>query len=196
MKILNNKKVVKMMTLLTIMQLALFSMTSCEYREYADADYPENMVYQPLAGSVLTIDSKTNISKVEVPTTGESSIFVVDKANGKLVLKMGVVQSGVNMVSANVNLRADVAALQTAQTNVVIPSDAVILSADKYSMPESLKVSGASTPYELQVSLDAIKAYPGKMVAVAVTLTSANIAVSETLATQIILIDADFINAQ
>lgn len=185
-----------MMGLFVALQLSLVTLTSCEYRDYADADFPENTVYQPLAADILTINAKTNVSKEEVPTTGEPSFFSVDKSSGKLVVRMGVIQSGISFISADVALRADLNALQQAQTDGVIADDVVLLPADAYSVPSSLKVSGASTPYELQVSLDAIKAHPGKMVAVAVTLTSANIAVSETLATQIILIDADFINAQ
>lgn len=189
----NNKKV---MVMLLMLCMSLFTFTSCDYREHADADYPESTVYQPLAADVLVIDAKTNISKVEVPTPGTPTIFEVNKTAGKLVLKMGVVQAGINLLSADVNLRADINAVQEAQTAGTISEDAVILPSEAYSLPSSLKVKGASTPYELSVSLDAIKAHPGKMVALAVTLTSSNINVSETLATQLVLIDADFIIAQ
>lgn len=193
---INKNKMVKMLGMIVALQLSAFTLTSCGYREYADADYPENSVYQPLANKVLVIDEKTNNSKGDVPTPGEPSVFTVDKANGNLIIKLGVVQSGISLVSANVDLRADQGAVQTAQTEGTIDAEAVILQPDAFTMPSSLKITSATCPFDLQVSLNAIKAHPGKMLALAVTVTSSNIAVSETMATQIILIDADYIIAQ
>lgn len=193
---INKNKMVKMMGMIVAMQLSLFTLTSCEYREYADADYPENSVYQPLANKVLVIDEKTNSSKAEVPTPGDPSLFSVDKESGNLIIRLGVVQSGISFVSANVDLRADQSAVETAKADGTIDAEAVILQTGAYSMPSSLKITSASHPFDLQVSLNAIKAHPGKMLALAVTATSSNIAVSETMATQIILIDADYIIAQ
>ena len=183
----------KIFSLLTLVLVGML-FASCEYRDHADAEYPECMVYQPCAGSIMNIDAQTNPLIYNVPTSSEPQLFVVDKAQGKLIINLGVVQSGITLASGSVTLAPGVDVINTMITDGSLDNDIVILPISSYDMPHSLDVVGANTPYRLSVTLDAIKANPGKKVALAVTIMSDNFAVNEKLATQVILIDADYLS--
>lgn len=182
----------KIFSLLSLLLIGIM-FTSCEYREYADAEYPDNMVYQPCAAGVLNIDADYAPQLYDVPTTTGPTLFVIDHAQGKLVINLGVVQSGIELASGSASLTPNVDAISTLIADGKLSDDVVVLPVSAYEMPKTLSVAGANTPYTLSVSLDTFKSYTGKKVALAVTVLSDTFAVNEELSTQVIVVDADYI---
>lgn len=169
--------------------------TACSYDDYADADYPESQVYQSMADGIIRIDANANAAKAEVPTPGAPILYDID--NQKLRIHLGVVQSGISYISGSVLLQFDANAITTRQAEGQLPAEVIVLPASAVVLPAEVGISGVSAPYIAEVSLSAITdaAYTGKQVAFAVTIASTTIKVSEQLATQVVVIDTDFVKS-
>lgn len=169
--------------------------TACSYDDYADADYPESQVYQSMANELIRIDASANAAKAEVPTPGTPVIY--DISNQKLRIHLGVVQSGISYISGSVQLHFDADAVATKQAEGQLAADVISLPASAVVLPAEVSISGVSAPYIAEVSISAITdaAYAGKQLAFAVTIASTSIKVSENLATQVVVIDTDFVKS-
>lgn len=170
------------------------TLTACSYDEYADADYPESQVYQSQADGIVRINADAD--KAETPTPG--GVVLYDISGQTLRIHLGVVQAGISYASGTVQLQFDAAAIATGQADGKLAADVVALSSSAVSLPSEVNISGVSAPYVAEVNLSAITdaANAGKQLAFAVTISSGNIKVSESLATQIVVIDADFIKSK
>lgn len=180
------------------MLLCTWLVTSCSYDDYADADYPASEVYQSQADGVLRIDATTAVSTAEVTTKGTPLLYEIDKEGQKLIVHLGVVQSGIKLSSGTVRLAADESAVATRQTDGTVAADFVTLAANDISLPDEVRVTGDNVPFDVEISLAALSdsRYAGKQVAFAVTIASTDIKENEDLATQIVVIDTDFVKSQ
>ena len=170
---------------------------SCDYREYADADYPENQIYQSTAvDGVWMIDAKNNENPSMI-TPGYAPKYVLDKENKKFSVLLGVVQSGIHKrKSFNVDLATDNAIIADMIDDETLPAETLLLPESTYSLPSTVAFPGnaVSAPFQLDINLDALTgANIGKKYAVAVKISSISIKVSEGLGTTVVLIDTAFL---
>lgn len=171
--------------------------TSCDYREYADADYPDTKVYQPMATETVWHINKADDDNVSMVTPGAPGRYILDKANNKFIVLMGVVQSGVSLKSFSVDISADDARInELLAEGGILPEGTQLLPASDYSLPTSVQLSSKnqSASFQLEIELGALTGENlGKIVAVAVKISSSSVEVSEGLGTSVICIDTAFL---
>ena len=81
--------------------------TSCSYDEYADAEYPETKIYQPMALETIWNIDKPTVENPSMVTPGETKRYELDKANNKFIVLLGVVQAGIELKSFTVDISVD-----------------------------------------------------------------------------------------
>lgn len=173
----------------------LLAYTSCSYEDYADADYPATKVYQPMAlEKIWNINEET----VENPTVtpGEPKRYILDKANNKFIVLLGVVQGGIELKSGTVDTYIDHSTVNTMIVNGTLPIGTLPLPESSYSLPASVKIEANATyvTYQMEIDLNAlIGANAGKRFAVAVKISSSTFSVNKELDTAVICIDTTFI---
>lgn len=182
-------------SLLTCLFLAcVFS--SCNDREYADAEYPDNMVYQPMANEPVWYINEATDENPSMMTPGSTKRYILDKANNKFIVPMGVVQSGINLKSFPVDIYVDHSRINMLifEGNV-LPVGTLPLPESVYTLPASIKVEGKqATSFNLEIELSALTgANLGKKFAIAVRIDSPSVVVSEGLGTAVICIDTAFL---
>lgn len=174
------------------------SLTSCGYDEYAEADYPETMVYQPMAfESIWSIDAP-NPENPSPETPGGPKKYDIDKVGNKFIVYMGVAQSGIERKSFTVNVAADPSVVSAMIADGTLPADTEALPASAFSLPATVELSAstASAPFRMEIDLSALTgANAGKKLAVAVTISSPSVKVNEDMDTAVIYIDTAFIQA-
>ncbi|RIV27168.1 PKD domain-containing protein [Fibrisoma montanum] len=159
-------------------------LSACAYEELPEADYPQQLLYQPTArNGVYTINSLP-------PATGTYR-FSVNLADKKLIIPLSVFRGGVSTageVAVTVTANADtVARLITANA---LPGTAP-LPTDKFVLPNTLNLGDGdqSVPFDLRIDLDYLRANTGQKLAVGVTIASAQTPVNPALKTTIISLD-------
>ena len=173
--------------------------TSCGYREFADADYPENTIYQPLALDGILYISEPESDETLSPTPGSPKKFYMDEGQGKMIVNMGVVQSGIELKECSVELINDFSAVNKQIADETLELGTLPFPKEAVSFPSSLKISAnsASVSYKLEIDLSLFHAekYYGKKMAVAVRIYSntKDIKVNEDLQTVVICVDPQFI---
>lgn len=181
-------------TLLPVLLLC-FALSSCDYRQYAEAEYPDNLVYQTLAqDGILKINSAPTVSEYTA-APGSAVPFYLDEARGKLVINMGVVQSGIELRPCKVELSYDKSAVNKQLASGELGYGTVALKESALSFPHHLEFDGASTSYQLEISTNAFVSdeYYGKKLLTAVKVYGEDIRVNPDLQTVVILIDPAFL---
>ncbi len=173
-------------------------MSSCSYDDYADADYPASEIYQSRADGILHIDSSADVSTSETPTKGGPILYSIDKQQQKLIVYMGVVQSGIEFCSGNVQLALNDTIVPKEIADGTIDDAVIALPDNKVSIPNEVRISGVSAPFTAEIDLSTINdpQYAGKQLAFAVTLASSSIKINDKLATQVVIINTDFIKSK
>lgn len=171
--------------------------TSCGYDEYADADYPETTIYQPMAlESIWNIDTP-NPDGSEYVTPGGSKRYEIDKANNKFIVLLGVVQSGIEFKSSTVDISIDHSIVNTMIMDRRLPVGTLPLPASAYSLPSSIELASdaAFSPFRMEIDLNTLldDNNKGKKFAVAVKISSLSVAVNDGLDTAVICIDTNLI---
>lgn len=175
--------------------LLCFALSSCDYRQYADAEYPDNLIYQTLAqDGVLMINSAPTVSEYTA-SPGSAIPFYLDEARGKLVINMGVVQSGIELRPCSVELSYDKSAVNKYIDSGELGSDVVALKESALSFPRHLELEGASVSYQLEISTNAFVSdeYYKKKLLTAVKVSGKGIMPNPDLQTVVILIDPAFL---
>jgi hypothetical protein len=168
--------------LLFALVLTLFG--ACTYKNVADAEYPESLIYLPTA-----IKGVVNINSV---TTANPAPYIFDAPTKKFSVALGVVRSGLdNAGSSNVDIKinSDTITKMLAAGTLV---NAELLPSDKASVPTNVNIESGkdSAPFSLTVDSDFLLANPTKKYATAVTISSAQGKVNQGLKTVIVVIDA------
>lgn len=171
--------------------------TSCGYDEYADAEYPETTIYQPMAHEPVWNIDTPNPTDPSYVTPGGSKRYEIDKANNKFIVLLGVVQSGIEFKSFTVDISLDHSIVNTMIMDGRLPIGTLPLPASAYSLPSSVHMvsDAAFTPFRMEVDLNTLldAANRGKKFAVAVKISSMSVAVNDDLDTAVICIDTNLI---
>lgn len=178
--------------------LLLVSVVSCDYREYADADYPENTVYLPIAlETVYMIDEadEENVSMVDPP--GAPRRYLLDKANNKFIIPMGVVQGGITLKSFSVMVSVNNSLInEMIADGSMLPIGTLPLPSSAYTLPSSVDLNSnhQSASFDMEIELNTLTgANLGKKFAIAVKIDCSAVEVSEGLSTAVICIDTAFL---
>lgn len=183
-------------SLLTCM-LLIFVNTSCDHREYANSDYPNPTVYLPMALETVWHIDKANEEGVSINTPGAPVRYILDKANNKLIIPMGVVQAGIELKSFNVGLYVDNSTINSfLLEGGILPIGTLPLPETAYILPDHVKMSSnsQSASFNLEIQLSALTgANLGKKFAIAVEIDASTVRVSEGLGVAVICIDTAFL---
>lgn len=178
---------------ITALAVVVAAFTSCEYQEFADTDYPEQIVYIPAAYYNPFMINEVPGPKGSTPTPGYPVRFNVDNSNNIFNVLLGVYRAGIESngsFTVNITVNTDtVTKLITAGT---LPAGTEILPFDRYTIPSSIDVKDGEDlgKFELEVDLDFLRAgYPGKKYAIGVGISTTARKVNNSLAMAIIVID-------
>lgn len=173
--------------------VAVFSISSCQYKDIADAPFPEQTIYMPAAASGVYQINDTNA------TTGIFR-YKLDIAARKLIVPLGVYRSGINndgAITVDVSVDNDtINSLIAAGTLVddrgrnieLLPSSAYTIASAL-----SLRSGQENGVIGLDVDLDYIAGQPGKRFAVCIGVSSAQRAVSPGMGKTIVELNTNFI---
>lgn len=168
------------------MSLLVLSMLvgACQYKNLADAVYPDQLVYMPAAvGGFYDVST--------VPSIIASARYSVDLGAKKFNIPLAIVRSGVNNsgdFSATITANTDTLGLLIAANKLV----AEALPTANYTLPTSIKGESGkdNAPFTLSLDLDYLRNNATKKFAVAVRLKDAQPALNVGLSTAIVTIDA------
>jgi uncharacterized membrane protein len=134
--------------------IVLIAFVSCEYKEIADADYPDSKLYLPAA--VTGIYKIENLTKENptVPTPGSTYRYVINTEANVFEIPLAVYRSGLNRDKAfTVRIAANTDTIQalidagTLEETAIIPSNA-------YNLEETVVIAGGSSVSSFTLSLD------------------------------------------
>jgi hypothetical protein len=167
------------------------SFASCEYKEIADADYPVQKLYMPAAvNGIFTIDNVPQ--RVEfLPTPGQAYRFMIDLANNKLIIPLGVYRSGLNRngaVTANIAANTDTITKLLAVSKVPVKTG--ILPSSKFSVPTSVIVPSGDevADFNLEIDLNYLRTFADTIFALGVGITSSQVTVNPLFKTTIVVL--------
>lgn len=187
----NNRFIKGLLSLLA----GTFLLTSCEYRDYADADYPDNKIYFPTAvNGVWTIDKKTD-ENPSIITPGYTGLYEISNNNFSVVL--GIVQSGLQKTgSFDVGLALKTDTVYDMIQGGALPEGTVVLENSKLSFPSGVNFpkNSESAGFTVSFPLSEITGVnAGKKVAFAITITDSKVQPNPYLQTTVVLIDSSFL---
>ena len=178
------------------MIVAAAAFTSCDYREYAPADYPDSVIYLPAAiNGIWTIDGSA------LPETfigeGNKSFYDLEPDGKKLHIHLAVVQSGIELGNYEVQLGSAKSTVNKMLDDGTLPIDVLPLPESVYKFPESVTLTSASdsAPFDVDVTTSYLKdpEYLGKRFALAVKISSEKVATNPAYETVVIVIDPKFL---
>ncbi len=167
---------------------------SCEYQDIADADYPGQSIYLPVAyNGIYALNDTT-------PTGAKVFRYELDIPNNKFIVPLSVYRSGTNndgTVHVDITVNNDT-------INTLIASGEMIdnegrnfqlIPEDKYTIDPSVTIGNGEEwkGFQLKIDLQYISTQADKRLALAVVVASSEIPASPTLGTVIIVIDTRFL---
>ena len=171
--------------------------TSCEYRINSDADYPDNAIYQPLALDGVLYVTDLPAEDLGLPTEGAPVPYYIDAERNKLVVNMGVVQSGTELKSFPVKVDVNYSAVNELIKDGTFDLSVQHMPKAAYSFPETVMMSAseAGVSFKLEISLNLFKSdeYYGKAFAIGVRVHSDDVHVNNDLSTGVVYFDPTFI---
>jgi PKD repeat protein len=171
--------------------------SSCDYKEYADADLPEQSIYMTSAAAATRAPSPTgfyDINTVAVP--GELFRYVVNPATNRFNINLGVGRSGVTLEGdVNINIVLNTDTISKLITSGRLASDVLLLPASSFNIqPTAVLVSGTSSvSFPLSIDLAFLLNNPNKRFAIGVGIATNDRKVTRNLNTTIILINTAFL---
>jgi hypothetical protein len=164
-----------------------FCFVSCEYREFADAEFPNQIIYMPAANYNNYMIDAVPEARGSSPTPGYIERFHVDAQNGKFNVLLGVYRAGMYPVgSFSVNIRVN------NEITHLLPGGIMFLPADKYSLVPSVVMKDGErlAKFDLEVDLDfLLENYPDNKYAIGIEISSADREVNPKLAMTVVVID-------
>jgi PKD repeat protein len=181
-----------------VMVIGLFVLLgSCKYEKIAPASYPDQKIYMSTA-DVANLGSNANgiynVNTVAIP--GQVYRYTVDLNNKKFTVPLGIIRAGVYLTgSFNVAVTVSTDTISKLITSGKLAAETKLLPATAYTLTNLVAVpDGAySTPFPLIVDLNFLLSNPNTKYAIAVGISSTERAVNPSLATNIILIDTQFL---
>lgn len=179
-----------------LLGIVLF-LQSCEYKEIADAYYPQQKIY-------LTTASY-GVYDVDTPPASENEAyrFKLDFENGKFIIPLSVSRGGMDKggeVLVNVSVQNDtITKMVEAETLKYVDEggnvrEVKVLPAGKYTLPSGVVIpSGEDTgKFTLDVDFDFLESNINELFAVAIHIDSQDREVSKGLSTTVVVIDTKF----
>ncbi|MCF6333115.1 MAG: DUF1735 domain-containing protein [Draconibacterium sp.] len=167
--------------------------TSCEYQEFADAEYPEQLIYMPAAFYNNYMIDKVSGTKGESPTPGYTERYKVYPESNKFSVLLGVYRSGINTNgSFIVNIEANTDTISQMLAVGALPDGTLLLPSENYSLVPSIEMKDGERlgKFDLEVDLDFLQNNsPDNKFAIGVSISSPGREVNQKLATTIIVID-------
>jgi len=188
-------KLIKSRTSLFVaLGLIILSFWSCEYREFADAEYPDQKIYMPAALYNNFMINAVPEARGSSPTPGFPERFKVDAQAGKFNVLLGVYRAGIdNKGSFTVNIAVDTDTISKLLTiSDALPAETILLPTEKYSLVSTVEMKDGEelAKFDLVVDLNFLKSNsPDKKYALGVGISSTEREVNKALATTIIVID-------
>lgn len=169
------------------------AVASCEYKEIADADYPEQVIYMPAAKSgIYTVDE---IAESDAPFRYE-----IDLSAQKVIIPLAVYRAGIHnkgSISAAIEADRDTVSRLIGSGDLTGEDGrtAELLPEGKYTLPESVRIAdGAETAkIPLAIDLPFLLEQVGKRFAIGVKLLHADVKINESLNTVIVNFSSDFL---
>lgn len=171
--------------------LIVFAITACEYKDIADAEYPDQTVYLPAA--------RQEVYKIEKPATGSDSPvqYILDKENNKVILPMSIYRAGINNKGSVI---ADIVSDTKVVSDLIASGDLttihddgtsttpILLPEDKYSYAQTVEIKSGEETGSLEIILDLpyLVSHPDTRFAFAVKIADSNVSINDKLATVII----------
>lgn len=176
-----------------IMGMILF-ITSCEYQEFADTDYPDQLIYMPAAYyNNFMIDAVPQV-RGSSPTPGYPERFKVDTQSREFNVLLGVYRSGLyptGSFKVNISVNTDTI-IQLLNQPDALPLGTTLLPIDKFTIVPSVNMIDGErlAKFDLEVNLDfLLENSPEKIYATAIEISSPERAVNSDLATTIVVIN-------
>ena len=189
----NVKEIIKQALMLLCLA---FLIISCEPREYADADYPDQLIYMPAAIYNPYLVDSIFPERGSTPTPGSPQRFLADTVNRKVHVLLGVYRSGINNAgNVRVNISVDNDTINDMILAGSLPTGTIPLVSDKYTLPTSLVVADGQElgKFELTLNMDTLlKGYPTKKYAIGVKISSPDRETNPKFETSLIVIDTKF----
>lgn len=172
------------------------SLLSCEYREIADAEYPEQKLYMPAAYyGLLNIDNVEQPT-IAVPTPGNPYNYQVDLLNKKFNIPLSVYRAGINndgVVKVDISVNTDTV------THLIsigrLNSATKVLTSDRYSLENSVQIEDGKdiALFSLSIPLDTLRNSPNTIFAIGIRISSTERPVNRKLATTVVVIHTKMI---
>jgi PKD repeat protein len=193
-----NKIINVSIQLLVIVLAGVATLTSCEYKMIADAEYPEQIIYMPGAvRGIFRIDDVPQPT-LAVPTPGEPYKFTVNLTARTFDIPLAVYRSGVNNKGAftvDVTVNTDTIS-SLVGSGTLVNTD--ILTAGNYSIVPSVEMKDGEelAKFNLAIDLDYLLAnYPDKIFALGVGISSTQRAVNPKYSTMIVVVHTEILKA-
>ncbi|WP_140160511.1 hypothetical protein [Algoriphagus antarcticus] len=167
-------------SLIIIIIIALLSF-SCNNDMIVDANFPEPLIYLPLAS--------TGILDISEPDTSETPQFFLNPEGSKLIIPVGVYRSGLtNLSNATIDILANTDTLLSMGFDL-----SLILPQDKSIFPESIEMANGSelAIFEVEIDRQYLIDTDLEEVVFALTVNSAQVESNEELNTLVIRIKPD-----
>lgn len=186
----------KIFTISTLLAAVALLLSSCTYRQYAPAEYPESVAYFPAAlDGIWVIDSA---EKLPVYVGGKPAGHCeVDPDGSRLHIHLGVVQSGITLKDATLQIFSSPNTVNKMIASEELGIDVLPLPGGVFSFPDELQLSSASASvlFDVDVKTSYLKdpSYLGRKFAFALKLESDQITINSKMETLVVLIDPKFL---
>lgn len=171
----------------------ILAVTSCEYKETADAEYPGQVIYMPAARSgIYTVD---DMAESNAPFRYE-----IDLSAQKVIIPLAVYRAGVDnrgSITVDIETDRDTVSRLIGSGNLTGEDGrtAELLPEGKYTLPESVRIDDGAEIAKIPLTIDLpfLLEQSGKCFAIGVKLLRANAKINESLNTVIVNLSNDFL---
>lgn len=169
---------------------AILMFSSCEYKEIADTEYPDQVLYMPSAGFEI-YDASVSTPTHSVPTPGGPSRFMVDNASSKVVIPLSVYRGGIDLdgkVVVQVHLDSEII-LEMIGNKKLINTE--LLPSSEVSLPSTVEIKDGEDMaiFNLEINLNYVKSDLSRKVAIGVGILSESREVNPDLQTTVVVFD-------
>lgn len=167
--IIRSFKIVLFLVCVTILGI------SCEYEDYAEADYPDQMLYMPAAiNGLFVIDALPE--RVDfLPTPGMAYDFEVNESANKFIVPLSIYRAGIERSGkVTVTIAVENDTLNDLISAGTLSSSVGVLPSAEYSLPSSVDIADGDElgVFNLEIDLDFLKSNPDTVLAVVVGISS------------------------
>lgn len=183
---------------ITVLFTFAMILSSCEYQEFADTDYPDQLIYMPAAYYNPYMIDEVPVKIGDSPTPGNPERFTLDLENRKLNVLLAAYRSGINASGTfdiNVSVNNDTIENLLASSEA-LPGNTVLLQPENYSLVNSVQMKEGErlAKFDLEVDLNyLVNNAPDGVFAVGVEISSQAREVNPDLALTVVVIDTEML---